>query len=245
MKKVSLALLLLFSAMVMSVLFNFGEAPVFFKINRKLPIYCVDKKEKVAALTFDENWGNDNTKKILDILNKYKIKGTFFVLGKWADEFPDVVKEIHNSGNEIGNHSNMHPDMTRASQERIKNEIAETDAKIMKLTGNTTNLFRCPGGEYNDLVVQTVENTGHFCIQWDVDSIDWREDGAQVEYNRVINKTKPGSIILFHNNAKYTPENLPKIIEKLQGEGYKFVKISDLIYKHDYHIEDDGRQIPN
>lgn len=245
MKKVSLALLLLFSAMVMSVLFNFGEAPVFFKINRKLPIYCVDKKEKVAALTFDENWGNDNTKKILDILNKYKIKGTFFVLGKWADEFPDVVKEIHNSGNEIGNHSNMHPDMTRASQERIKNEIAETDAKIMKLTGNTTNLFRCPSGEYNDLVVQTVENTGHFCIQWDVDSIDWREDGAQVEYNRVINKTKPGSIILFHNNAKYTPDNLPKIIEKLQGEGYKFVKISDLIYKHDYHIEDDGRQIPN
>jgi len=75
------------------------------------------------------------------------------------------------------------------------------------------------------------------------DSIDWKEEGADLEYNRVINKTKPGSILLFHNNAKYTPENLPKIIQKLKSEGYSFLKISDLIYTKNYYIDNYGKQI--
>jgi peptidoglycan/xylan/chitin deacetylase (PgdA/CDA1 family) len=93
------------------------------------------------------------------------------------------------------------------------------------------------------LAVETVKSTGHFCIQWDVDSIDWKEYGPSIEYSRVIKNTKPGSILLFHNTAKYTPETLPQIIAQLQKSGYSFVKVSDLIYKDNFYIDANGKQI--
>ena len=121
--------------------------------------------------------------------------------------------------------------MTTISKDTMIEEIALTDAKIMSITGQATTLFRCPSGEYNNLVIETVEATNHYCIQWDVDSIDWKEQGAEIEFNRIVKNTKPGSILLFHNNAKYTPENLPKILEYFKDQGYEFVKISDLYIK--------------
>ncbi len=82
-------------------------------------------------------------------------------------------------------------------------------------------------------------------MQWDVDSIDWKEEGADLEYERIIKKTKPGSILLFHNTAKYTPDNLPRIIKELKGNGFEFVKVGDLIYKENYYIDSAGVQKKN
>jgi polysaccharide deacetylase family sporulation protein PdaB len=228
-----------------SIFINYKDTGVFLNVNRKLPIYSVDTKEKEVAISFDVSWGDDNINKILDILDKYNVKATFFIVGGWIDDNPDKVKEIYMRGHELGNHSNMHPDMTKISSNKIIEDINICDAKIMKITGTETKLFRFPEGSYNESSMQAVEQTGHIPIQWNVDSIDWKEQGADIEYNRVINKTKPGSILLFHNNAKYTPENLPRIIEKLQSEGYKFVKVGDLIYKDNYHIDYEGKQIQN
>lgn len=244
-KKVMLVFLLLIISVVISIIVNYRDRGAFINVKKNLPIYCVQTNEKKIAITFDASWGEDNTQEILDILDKYNVKATFFVVGGWVDENPDIVKEINKRGHEIGNHSDKHPDMTKISKDKMEQEIAVNDAKISNLTGKTTDLFRCPSGSYNDMVVQTVENSGHYCIQWDVDSIDWKEQGADLEYNRVIKNVKPGSIILFHTNAKYTPENLPRIIEKLQSEGYKFTKVSDLIYKNKYHLDTIGRQIPD
>lgn len=243
--KIILPLMLLFIGVASSILLNYKHTGVFLRVDRKVPIYCVDTQEKKVAISFDASWGEDNTSKILDILDKYNVKTTFFVVGAWVDQFPDKVKEMSSRGHEIGNHSNKHPNMTQISRERIIEEIAITDAKIRGLTGVGTNLFRCPAGDYNNLVIETVETTKHYCIQWDVDSIDWKANGADVEYNRVIKNVKPGSIILFHNDGKYTPENLPKIIEKLKKEGYTIVKVSELIYKEGYHIDSSGKQMPN
>jgi peptidoglycan-N-acetylglucosamine deacetylase len=220
------------------------RASAVFKENEKaLPIYCVDTKEKKIALTFDTNWGDDNMIKILDILDENDVKATFFILGTWMDKYPDMVKEIYKRGHEIGNHSNNHPDFINISKDRIIEEIAVTDAKLMKLIGTGTSIFRFPSGSYNEEAVKIVESTNHFCIQWDVDSIDWKEHGADIEYNRVMKKTRPGSILLFHNGAKYTPETLPKIIKDLKSKGYEFVKVSDLIYKENYYIDYSGKQI--
>jgi peptidoglycan/xylan/chitin deacetylase (PgdA/CDA1 family) len=113
----------------------------------------------------------------------------------------------------------------------------------MKVTGESTKLFRCPSGAYNDLVVETVNSNGYHCIQWDVDSIDWKAQGADNEYDRVMRKVQPGSILLFHNDGKYTPETLPRIIEDLKAKGYSFVKVGDLIYKENYYINNQGKQI--
>jgi peptidoglycan-N-acetylglucosamine deacetylase len=241
--KIVAVLVLILICGAMSILFNYDNIGVFSTTERKLPIYSVDTNEKKIALTFDVSWGTDNTEKILDILDKYNVKATFFLVGAWAEDNTDIVKEIHNRGHEIANHSTKHPDMTKITRDRIIKEVEITDAKIRELTGESSNIFRCPSGTYNDNVIETLKDINHYCIQWDVDSIDWKEEGADLEYNRVINKTKPGSIILFHNNAKYTPENLPKIIEKLKSQGYSFLKISELIYTKDYYIDHTGKQI--
>lgn len=238
-----IAFILIGIVCVFAVFINYNKT-VFLSLNRKIPIYCVDTGEKKdIAISFDASWGADNTIKILDTLDKYHIKATFFLVGIWVDHYPDMVKEISKRGNEIGNHSNKHPDMTKVSKDRMLQEISVNDAKIAAITGTIPKLFRCPGGAYNNSVIEAVESTGHYCIQWDVDSIDWKGQGADLEYNRIIKKTKPGSIILCHNDAKYTPNNLPRIIEKLQSEGYNFVKISDLIYKDNYTIDHAGKQI--
>jgi polysaccharide deacetylase family sporulation protein PdaB len=242
-KKILFALILLLVSTVVSIGINYKNTGVFKIESRKLPIYCVDSKEKKVAITFDVSWGNDNTDKLLDILDKYNIKATFFIVGGWIDQNEDKVKEINKRGHEIGNHSNRHPDMTKLSKDGIIEDIATCDAKLMKIMGEGTQLFRCPEGAYNNKVIDAVESTKQYCIQWDVDSIDWKENGAAIEYNRVMKGVKPGSIILFHNNAKYTPETLPKIIENLKSQGYSFVKVGDLIYKENYKVDLSGKQI--
>ncbi|MBU3181476.1 polysaccharide deacetylase family protein [Clostridium psychrophilum] len=223
--------------------YNFKTKGTFIGEQRKLPIYNVDTKEKKIAISFDASWGDDRTGDILKMLDKYNAKATFFVVGAWVDQYPGMLKTIYDRGDEIGNHSNKHPIMTTVSKETIIKEIDITDAKIMAITGQGTPLFRCPSGEYNNLVIDTVASTNHYCIQWDVDSIDWKEQGAQIEYNRIIKNTKPGSILLFHNDAKYTPENLPKILEYFKNQGYQFVTVSNLIYKKNYYIDEAGKQM--
>jgi len=224
-------------------IYNWRTMGVFVGEQRKLPIYSVDTKDKKIAISFDASWGDDRTADILKTLDKYNAKATFFVVGAWIEQYPDMLKTISQKGHEIGNHSNKHPIMTTISKEKMIEEIAATDAKIMSITGKQTRLFRCPSGEYNNLVIETVEATNHYSIQWDVDSIDWKEQGAEIEYNRIIKKTKPGSILLFHNQAKFTPENLPKILEYYKNQGYEFVTISELIYKNNYYIDGSGKQI--
>jgi polysaccharide deacetylase family sporulation protein PdaB len=224
---------------------NIRSEGAFSAAKRKLPIYCVDTKEKKVAITFDASWREDNTDEIIKILDKYKVKATFFLVGTWVDANPEKLKLLSEKGHEIGNHTNSHPDMNNISKAALIKEMEITDGKIKKITGKGTELFRCPSGSYNDLVIETVESTNRYCVQWDVDSIDWKNEGQEIELNRILKKSKAGSIILFHNEAKYTPQNLPLIIEYFQKNGYSMVTVSDLIYKENYTIDDTGKQIYN
>lgn len=242
-RKLVVIFVLLIGILATVGIYNWKTKGVFLGVERKLPIYSVDTKEKKIAISIDVSWGNDRTDNILKVLDEYNVKATFFIVGAWIDQYPDKLKAIYEQGHEIGNHTNKHPIMTTISKEQMINDISIVDAKLLSIIGQGTTLFRCPSGEYNNLVIQTVEATNHYCVQWDVDSIDWKEQGAEIEYNRIVKNTKPGSILLFHNNAKYTPENLPKIIEFLRDQGYEFVKVSDLIYKNNYYIDYTGKQI--
>lgn len=225
---------------------NYSSTGVFLTSDRKLPIYHVDTSQKKVAITFDVSLGNEeHTEDILKILDKYNIKATFFVVGDWVKKYPGMLKELSEKGHEIGNHSNSHPNMTNLSKNQIIEDININDAKIRHITGKGTRLFRCPEGSYNNLVIETIQNAGYYCIQWDSDSIDWMEKGADIEYKRTLKNIKPGSILLFHSSAKYTPQNLPKIIDKLKNEGYDFVTVGNLIYKNNYKIDSNGNQISN
>lgn len=216
-----------------------------FTNKRELPIYSVETNEKKIAISFDAAWGDDYTMEILDILDKYNVKTTFFLVGFWVDKHPEHVKEIHKRGHDLGNHSTNHPYMTKLSDEEIVKELNVTGEKIQSLINEKPTLFRPPFGDYNDRVIRLCNENGYYVIQWDVDSLDWKEMGVQPVVDRVVRNVQNGSIVLFHNNAKYVSEYLPIVIERLQREGYEIVPISELIYKDNFYIDNTGRQIPD
>lgn len=209
-----------------------------------LPIYSVDKgSEKVCALTFDAAWEDTDTDILIDTLKKYNAPATFFMVGSWVEKYPDSVKKFHDAGHEIMNHSDTHPHIDQLSDAKIAQELKNCSDKIEAVTGVRPMLFRGPYGEYNNAVIKEATNQNMFTVQWNIDSLDWKNLSADEITTRVTNRISPGSIILFHNGAKNTPEALPKILEKLSAAGYKFVKTSDLIYKENYTIDHSGKQI--
>lgn len=209
---------------------------------KELPIYCVDRTEKIASLSFDAAWGAEDTPTLIRILNEHHVHATFFVVGQWVDKYPDAVKALSDAGNEVMNHSDTHPHMPSLSREAMQAQVSQCDQKIEKITGKKPTLFRPPYGDYNNTVIETLRGMDHDVIQWDVDSLDWKGISADAIQKRVLSKVRPGSIVLFHNAALHTPEALPGIIDSLQKDGYQLVPISQLIYHGAYTIDTQGRQ---
>jgi polysaccharide deacetylase family sporulation protein PdaB len=234
--------ILLVSLVYVSFKTNVNVAEVFSQ-TKELPIYSVETEDKKIALSFDAAWGDEFTMNILETLDKYEVKSTFFLVGFWVDKYPDHVKEIAKRGHDVGNHSTNHPYMTKLSREQMSQEINITGNKIEKLINKKPILFRPPFGDYNDDLVQVCKENGYYTIQWDIDSLDWKELGVQPVVDRVVRNAKNGSIVLFHNNAKYIKEYLPIIIERLQQDGFEIVPISELIYKDNFKMDNTGRQI--
>ena len=236
-----LALVLAVAAMAAAV-----EAPAYVAAasERKIPIYCVQRDQKYVSLTFDAAWGNEDTQTLIDILGRYGVKATFFVVGQWVDKYPESVLALHEAGHEVMNHSNTHPHMNSLSSQEIQSEVNACADKIEAVTGVRPALFRAPYGEYNNTVVSALDSLGMKTIQWDVDSLDWKDLSAGEISSRVLGKVRSGSIVLFHNAAKHTPEALAGIIESLLADGYKIVPVSELLLSGDYTINNEGRQCP-
>lgn len=211
---------------------------------RKLPIYCVNTDQPKIALSFDAAWGNEQTQTILDICAKHDIKVTFFMTGTWVEKYPESVKAIAAAGHELGNHSENHKQMSKLSKQQCIDEIMKPHNKVKELTGIEMTVFRPPFGDYNNTLIEAATECKYHTIQWDVDSLDWKDYGTQsiikeVCENKHLDK---GSIILCHNGAKYILEALDPMITSLKDQGYQFEKMSDLIYKENYYMDHEGRQ---
>lgn len=231
-------------ALLLAVLMVTSLLPFGASAARELPIYCVQRNDKVVSFTFDAAWGDDHTQALLNVLNRYNIKATFFLVSTWVDAYPAWVKTLADSGMEVNNHSSTHPHLNQFSYAGVQAEVNGCSDKIQAITGVRPTLFRCPYGEYNDTVIRAVRDLGVTPIQWDVDSLDWSGNSASDITNRVLSKVKPGSIILFHNDGAHTTEALPEIIETLFAQGYSIVPVSKNIYSGSYRIDDTGKQIP-
>ena len=212
---------------------------------RELPIYCVETEKPQIAISFDAAWGNEDTQEILDILKKQDVKATFFMTGGWVESYPDDVKRILEDGHDLGNHSENHKQMSTLSESECREEIMKVHEKVKELTGYEMQLFRPPYGDYNNQVINVTYACGYYPIQWNVDSLDWKDYGVQEIINTVCNHKSlgNGTIILCHNGAKYTAQALDTMITQLKEKGYEFVPISQLIYKENYHMNHEGRQI--
>ena len=156
------------------------------------------------------------------------------------DKYPEDVKEIAAHGNDIGNHSDTHPHMPQLSGEKMSDEIRHCNEKIEALTGHAPTLFRAPYGDYDNNLVKTVKGLGMYCVQWDVDSLDWKDPTPDQLTRNVLKKVTDGSIVLMHNGAKNTPAALPGIIEGIHDKGYEIVLIKDLIPDGEYYTDVQG-----
>ncbi len=246
-KTIKFVLAMVLVAVLLSLSINGAtSAQVYFGYStRKVPIYNVDTSEKQVAISFDAAWGADKTQGILDILKEYKVGATFFLVGFWVDDYPEMAKAIADAGYEIGTHSNTHPDMVKLSKETMKSELETSISKIKNATGKDVSLFRAPFGSYNNALLDTAEELKLKTIQWDVDSLDWKGLSASEISSRVVSRVKNGSIILMHNNSDHVLDGLRLILNRLKVAGYKVTSISDLVYDNDYTIDRNGVQHKN
>ncbi len=209
-----------------------------------IPIYSVDCEGKKCAITFDCAWEADDIPNILDALDKYKAKATFFLVGLWAEKNPSMVRLMVERGHEVANHGYSHAHMSQIPEAKIQEEIQRCTEVIEKISGVKVTLFRPPYGEYNSATVKVAKKQGYQTIQWDVDSLDWKKSlSADDIYKRVTQRVQTGSIILFHNDTLYTEDILPSILDNLTKNGYECVIVSDLLLKENYKIRYDGRQM--
>lgn len=209
--------------------------------DKLLPIYKVATTEQNVAISFDASWGATRTGKILDILDEFEIKTTFFLVNIWLEDYPDKAKEIVARGHEIGMHSVSHPDFTKLNEEQIKKELLDNQKMIKDITGFEANLFRPPFGAYNNKVIRICSELNIYPIQWSIDSLDWKSISA-TDMVRRVTKADAGDIVLFHNDGANTPYALVEILKDFEKRGLKVVPISELIYKEDYYIDVNGVQ---
>ena len=220
-----------------------NSASVYLGTVKKVPIYRVGRDDNKISISFDCAYGDEFTLDILDTLDKYNVKCTFFVVEFWVKKFPDKVEEIISRGHEIGTHSRSHPKMSTLSSEQIREELVSSISAIEKITSKKVKLFRAPFGDYDNELLEVASSLDLYTIQWDVDSLDWKNLTAEEICNRVVSKTKSGSIILCHNNGLHTAESLKKTLPALQEKGYEFIPISELVYKENYIINSAGEQL--
>ncbi len=218
------------------------NVPAFNVSGREIPIYSVERDDNRIALTFDCAWNDDDIDEILEILDTFDAKATFFVVGDWVNKYPESLIKIYEGGHQIGTHSMSHTDYTTLSAEEIMRDINACEDTVMNLINDRPVLVRAPSGAYNDTVVKTIEDNHRIYLQWSVDALDYPKDATEESiFNRVIGKTKAGDIILMHNGTENTVKVLPRILEELSKD-YKLVKALDLIYHDNYRLDNTGRQ---
>ena len=203
------------------------------------------KRKNKMCITFDSAYINRYTYRILDILDRYNVKSTFFMTADFIKNNPEQVKEIVKRGHEVGNHSTKHPRFTNLSEDKIINEVLECHKNFKDITGLDMCLFRYPYGEYSEKTMYILKQLGYYSIQCTIDSADWKNDSAEKIMERIENnndKITEGSIILFHNGATYTPDCLSQIIEKINNKGLDLVRVSDIIYEHNFYVDVVGNQ---
>lgn len=221
-----------------------SEATAVVAQKKELPIYSVEHEEKVIAISFDASWGADKTIPILDILDQYDVKTTFFLVGGWVDKYPEMLQEIHSRGHEIGNHSDTHPHMSKLSEQGIKDELRIMSDKVEKLIGVRPTLFRPPYGDYNDRVIRVTRAEGYEAVQWSIDSLDWKDRGTQDIIKQCTYRVEPGDIVLFHNDSTDIVNALPTVIQHYQSLGYQIIPVSEILLDGPYTIDVQGKQHP-
>lgn len=212
----------------------------------ELPIAGTEHSDQKLALTFNAAGSDAGLSRLLQTLDKHQIHATFFLTGDWVSRYSNETVLISQYGHELGILGDTYLDFTNLEKTSISAQLTASRDKIANLTGISPHFFRPPYNAYNNLVIRTARDAGYQTISWSVDSMDWKDYGVSAIENKVIhNPDLSGAILYFHTDAKYTPEALESLIPLLLENGYSFASLSDLLYEENYHLDTNGRQIPD
>lgn len=210
----------------------------------EMPVCSVERKEKRIALTFETAWGEEFTESILDILKENHVNATFFVTTGWMENHREMIKRMKDDGHDIGTMGVSHENLAQKNSQEQEKELKEAKETARK-EGITLELFRPPYGRYNDELIRVAQDEGLFTICWSVDSMDWKSYGPQKLVSNVMANEKmgKGAIIRLNSEASDTKEGLKSLIDRIQENGYEMVKVSEMIFRENYHMDVTGRQI--
>lgn len=243
-KKSSLISFLCYVLLILTVaLFSADRVQTAMSVPDKvLPIYSVKTNKKQLAITFDAAWGADDTDEIIAILKKHNAKATFFIVGEWAEKYPESVKAFYDNGHSVAGHSYNHTLYTNLNSNELTDDLAKCNEILASVTNEWPSIVRVPSGDYDERVIKTIYSVGLYPIQWDVDSLDYTGISKDEIVSRVTSKVKNGSIVLFHNDVENTPAALDEILTKLAADGWQFVTVDELIIKENFSLNHEGRQ---
>ncbi len=241
-KDITLIVLMLLWIFVIIFAVSYTLATTASAGEKKLPVYSVDTDDKKIALTFNCAWGTEGLGGLLRLLSEEDIKCTFFFVGDFAEKHPEDVRKIYNAGHETGNHSMKHIDPVTQDFAEIVSDINACNEMLFSLTGVTPALYRAPSGSYDNKTVEAAQSLGMTAVQWDVDSIDWKNPSPEKIVSRITGKAANGSIVLFHLGKENTLEALPAVIRSLKNQGFCFCTVGELLIEGDTWIDSTGRQ---
>jgi probable sporulation protein (polysaccharide deacetylase family) len=192
------------------------------------PIYRGNAQKPMVAFMINVAWGNEYLPKMLETLEKYEVKSTFFLDGSWTNRFPDEARKIVEAGHEIGNHAYSHPDMKTLSMNRIRLELMKTNEVIEEQLEVKPVVFAPPSGSFDNRSVQLAAQQGMYTILWTLDTIDWQKPSPDQILNRITPRLSHGALILMHPTAS-SMKALPKLLEAARKKGLQAGTVSALI----------------
>jgi polysaccharide deacetylase family sporulation protein PdaB len=232
-KKLKQTFILIVAAIfAVGIVYSEKENIAAFAQNEPSAIYSVPTDKKIIALTFDISWGETRAEPILKVLEDKGVKkATFFLSSPWSETHPDIVKSIVAGGYEVGSHGHKHENYSSLDDQDIRKQIQTAHQILSEMTGVAPNLIRLPNGDFDQRVLKIANELNYTVIQWDTDSLDWKNPGVQTIVDRVVKHAHPGDIVLLHasDSSQQTHEALPMIIDQLRAKGYEFATVSELI----------------
>lgn len=215
--------------MLTTIVITYKRKDQIVWLNELVPISNINTDKKVVAIACNVYEGENEIKKMLEVLNRKNVKISFFLGGVWVNKNHDTVKLIKQYNQDIQNHGYYHKKPSTLNLEKNVKEIKDTEETIYKITGIRTTLFEPPYGDYDENTLNIVNSLNYKMVTWSVDTIDWRNDATRdIILKRIKKKLKPGAIILIHPKP-VTAESLESIIDYIHNEGYEIKPVSELI----------------
>ena len=220
-------LIAVFSVVCAVCFFTDGATPIYGG-NQLSAIYHGNRENKNVSLMFNVYENTAVVNSIVDTLDYYGVKATFFVGGCWADDNGETLNKIISSGHEIANHGYFHKDHKKLNLEQNRQEISLTGSIVQALCGVKPTLFAPPSGSFSDLTLEAAYELGYKVVMWSKDTIDWRDSDLSTLYNRATKNPENGDLILMHPK-EHTLKVLPRIIEFYSDLGFNIVSVTNNI----------------